>query len=138
MMRHVVAIVLLLSLSSVAFAEKIPADAWQTGTLKGSEESWHSRSTGMLNSSPNTNLHGIAVSREYPIVQYTIETPQYVYEANLVLRRASDSQPLITVNGPIKFAIVKSDFFIQDEQGKQWKLVLAKKTLKTTEEQPQH
>jgi len=138
MTRQIIAIVLLLSFSCIAFAEKIPADAWQTGTLKGSEESWHSRSVGMLNTHSNSTLHGISAGGEYPIVEYTIETSQYIYEAHLVLGRASDSQPLITVNGPIKFAIVKSDFFIQDEQGKQWKLVLTKKTLKTTEQQQQH
>lgn len=69
-------------------------------------------------------------SREYPIVQYTIETATYTYEANLVLRNAKDKQPTVTVNGPIKFAIVKSDFYIQDEQGKERKLVLVKKTLR--------
>jgi hypothetical protein len=138
MTRQIVTGLLLLSFSYVAFAEKIPADAWQNGTLKGSEESWHSRSIGMLNTHSNSTIHGISASGEYPIVEYVIETPQYVYEAHLVLRRASDSQPLITVNGPIKFAIVKSDLFIQDEQGKQWKLVLTKKTLKTTEQQQQH
>ena len=47
-----------------------------------------------------------------------------------MLRHAKDKQPTVTVNGPIKFAIVKSDFYFQDEEGKQYKLVLAKKTLK--------
>jgi hypothetical protein len=74
-------------------------------------------------------------SREYPIVQYTIDTPGYVYQANLVLRHAKDKQPPLTVNGPIKFAIVKSDFYIQDEQGKEHKLVLVKKTLKTADQE---
>ncbi len=70
------------------------------------------------------------VSREYPIVQYSIETDTYTYEANLVLKHAKDKQPPVTVNGPIKFAIIKNDFYIQDEQGKEHKLVLVKKTLK--------
>jgi hypothetical protein len=123
-MRLSLAAILLLSLSGIAAAEKIPADAWQTGTLKDSSESWHSRSAGTLNGS-----QGVMLSREYPIVRYTIDTDAYTYEADLVLRHAKDKQPTVTVNGPIKFAIVKSDFYFQDEEGKQYKLVLAKKTL---------
>lgn len=115
-----------------------PADAWQTGTLKDSSESWHSRSAGSIYGTSNPtygNVHGSMASREYPIVQYTIDTPGYVYQANLVLRHAKDKQPPLTVNGPIKFAIVKSDFYIQDEQGKEHKLVLVKKTLKTADQE---
>ena len=97
---------------------KIPADAWQNGTLVHSEESWHSRAV-------QSN------QREYPIVRYTVDTSEYTYDADLVLRRATDKQPAVTVNGPIKFTIIKSDFYIQDEQGKAWKLVLARKTAKT-------
>ena len=133
MTRQTVAIVLLLSFSCVCFAEKVPSEAWQTGTLKDSSESWHSRSAGYINGNSNPTyggVHGAMASREYPIVQYTIETATYTYEANLVLRNAKDKQPTVTVNGPIKFAIVKSDFYIQDEQGKERKLVLVKKTLR--------
>ena len=129
-MRQTIGIVLLLSLSCIAFAEKIPADAWQTGTLKDSSESWHSRSAGAINGNTGYGVHGTMVSREYPIVQYSIETDTYTYEANLVLKHAKDKQPPVTVNGPIKFAIIKNDFYIQDEQGKEHKLVLVKKTLK--------
>jgi hypothetical protein len=70
------------------------------------------------------------VSREYPVVHYIVETDQYVYEADLVLRHKEDKQPAVTVNGPIKFAVVKSDLYVQDEHGKEFKLVSVKKTLK--------
>ena len=136
-MRLKIGILLLLSLRCIAVAEKVPADAWQTGTLKDSSESWHSRSAGYVHSNSNPTyggVHGQSSSHEYPIVRYTIETATYIYEADLILHSAKSKQPPLTVNSPVKFAIVKSDFFIQDEQGKQWKLVLAKKTLKQDEE----
>jgi hypothetical protein len=110
---------------SFAAAAKISADAWQTGTLTNSEESWHSRSVGTIN-----NGNGVLVGREYPIVHYVIDTPAYAYEVNLVLRHRRDKRPAVTVNGPIKFAFVKSDIYIQDEGGKEIKLTLTKKTLK--------
>jgi len=108
-------------LFSFALAAKIPADAWQTGTLVSSEESWHSRVAG---------ANGMVVGREYPIVHYVIDTPQYTYEADLVLRHQRDKRPALTVNGPIKFAFVKSDLYIQDENGKEIEVKLTKKTLK--------
>jgi len=108
-------------LVSLSFAAKIPADAWQTGTLASSEESSHSRLAG---------ANGMVVGREYPIVHYIIDTPQYTYEADLVLKHQRDKRPALTVNGPIKFAFVKSDLYIQDEDGKEIEVKLTKKTLK--------
>jgi len=116
------AVFLLVSLSA---AVEIPADAWQTGTLKDLQESWHSRTVGTFD-----NGHGMLVGREYPIVHYVIDAPPYIYEADLVLRHKRDKQPTVTVNGPIKFAFVKSDMYIQDEDGKEIKMRLTKKTLK--------
>ena len=113
--------VLLFLFVSPSFAGKIPADAWQTGTLVGSEESWHSRVAG---------VNGMVVGREYPIVHYVIDTPQYTYEADLALKHQRDKRPALTVNGPIKFAFVKSDLYIQDENGKEIEVKLTKKTLK--------
>jgi hypothetical protein len=101
-MRQTLCILLLFSLACTAVAEKVPADAWQTGTLKDSSESWHSRSAGYVNGNPNTayGVHGSMASHEYPIVQYIIETATYTYEANLVLHNAREKQPPVTVNGP--------------------------------------
>jgi hypothetical protein len=64
------------------------------------------------------------------LVHYVIDTPTYTYDADLVLRHRRDKQPAVTVNGPIKFTFVKSDMYIQDEDGKEIKLRMTKKTLK--------
>lgn len=129
-MNKSLAVLLLCLVPLPAFSKSIPADAWQSGTLKDSSESSHVRSGGVINGN-EYGTHGVMASHEYPIVEYTIETETYIYQVNLVLRRDRDKRPALTIHGPIKFAIVKSDFFIQDEQGKQYKLVLARKTLKT-------
>jgi hypothetical protein len=131
MTRLTLVFLLLISFSAAATAEKVPSDAWQTGTLKDTSDSWHSRSAGFVNGN-HGNLNGSMVSREYPIVHYVVDAGQYIYEADLVLRHKANKRPAVTINGPITFAVVKSDFFIQDEQGKEHKLQLAKKTLKTS------
>jgi len=128
-MRKALTVFTLLLVSLPAYAKSIPADAWQTGRLEDSSESSHTRSGGTLHGD-QYGLHGAMATHEYPIVAYVIETDTYIYQANLVLRRDKDKRPLVTVHGPIKFAVLKSDFFIQDEQGKEYKLVLDRKTLK--------
>jgi hypothetical protein len=135
MTRLTLVFLLLVSFSAAAIAEKVPSDAWQTGTLKDTSDTWHSRSAGFV-SGTHGNLNGSMVSREYPIVRYVIDAGQYTYEADLVLRHKRDKRPAVTINGPITFAVVKSDLFIQDEQGKEHKLQLARKTLKTAVAQP--
>jgi hypothetical protein len=121
-MRLTVIILLLAVLPAIA--AKVPADGWQTGTLKDSSESWHSRTVGTVNASG-----GLLVGRDYPVMRYVIDAGSYSYEAELALRHRHDKQPSVTVNGSIKFAILESDFYIQDEQSKEFKLVLVKKTL---------
>jgi hypothetical protein len=89
-------VILLLLLVSPSFAAKIPADAWQTGTLVSTEESWHSRVAGM---------NGMVVGREYPIVHYVIDTPQYSYEADLALRHQRDKRPALHCEWPDQIRI---------------------------------
>ena len=129
-MRKVLAVLVLLLVSLPAFS-KVPANAWQTGTLADSSESFHTRGGGAITGN-QYGLHGAMGTHEYPIVQYTIETDSYIYQANLVLHNDREKRPSLTVHGPIKFAIVKSDLYIQDENGKEYKLVLDKKAMKTT------
>jgi hypothetical protein len=130
--RKSLVILLLAAISPFASAKSIPADAWQTGTLVDSSESWHTRGGGVITGN-QYGTHGAVGSHEYPIVQYTIESSTYVYQVDLVLHRDRDKRPSVTVKGPIRFAIQKSDFYIQDEQGKEYKLVLDKKTLRAAQ-----
>jgi hypothetical protein len=125
-MKGMVALLVVLTLLSAPLAAKVPVEAWQTGTLADTSETWHSRTVGTLN-----NNGGLLVGREYPIITYVIETDTYSYFAELVLKHKRDKRLSLTVNGLIRFAVVKSDFYIQDEQGKEYKAALAKKTLKT-------
>jgi hypothetical protein len=100
---------------------KVPDSAWQTGTLKDLTTDRESRLLG---------ANGMLVQAQFIITHYFIESSAYTYEADL-RSRARDKQPPVTVNGSIKFALVGSDFYIQDEDGKEHKLMLVKKTLKS-------
>jgi len=122
-MRRILSLLVLLLMVSYALG-KVPDSAWQTGTLKDLTTDTESRLLG---------ANGILVQAQFVITHYFIESPTYIYEADLRLH-AKDKQPPVTVNAPIKFALVGNDFYIQDEQGKEHKLKLVKKTLKVPAE----
>lgn len=122
-MRRILPVLVILLIVSYA-AAKIPDSAWHTGTLKDLTTDRESRLLG---------ANGMLVQAQFLITHYFIETSTYIYEADL-RSRAKDKQPPVTVNGPIRFALVGNDFYIQDEQGKEHKLMLVKKTLKPTAE----
>jgi hypothetical protein len=120
LMRRILPFVVVL-LWVLSAAARVPASAWQSGTLKDLTTDTESRIVG---------LNGMLVQGHIVITHYFIESSAYIYEADLRLH-AKDKQPPVTVNAPIKFALVGSDFYIQDEEGKEHKLMLVKKILKT-------
>ena len=67
---------------------------------------------------------------------YEIDAGEIVYLVKQSLTHRRDKQLKLTVNAPVKFAIVKNDFYLLDEDGKQQKLSIEKKTLKTKTETP--
>ena len=69
---------------------------------------------------------------DYSVPHYIIETDSYIYEIVHTRGHARKKARMpVTVNGPMKFAIINSDFYLQDEQGQEYKMVVVKKTLKT-------
>ena len=122
---------LLLAASCLAVASsKVPQSAWQTGTLKGITETTLPARPSAGSGNNRTGIQATLPTRVRPIVQYTIEGPDYVYEAFLVLGNPGEPHPAVTINTPIKFAVVKSKFYITDQKGKQYQLSVSKKTPK--------
>lgn len=119
-MRRIFPLLVVLLSASCAMA-KVPASAWETGTLKDLTSDSQSKLIGM---------NGMLVQAQFVITHYFVESATYIYEADLRLR-AKAKRPPVTVNAPIKFALIGNDFYIQDEDGKEHKLMLVKKTLKS-------
>ncbi|MHB1021367.1 MAG: hypothetical protein ACYC46_02045 [Acidobacteriaceae bacterium] len=109
-----------------AIAKKIPDSAWQTGTLLKVTDDSSSRIMGW------TSHNGVGHVGTYVRVvwHYTIEDGQYIYEAERTTKQRD--KPLdVTVNAPVKFAVVKMDLYLRDDEGKVHKLGIETKTLKT-------
>jgi hypothetical protein len=124
-MRLALAVWLLASLP--AFANKVPDSARRVGTLKDVTQEERSSTSGTMN-----NGHGSLHGSNYSVPHYIIETDTYIYEVEHTRGHARKKAHMpVTVNGPIKFAIVNLDFYVQDEQGQEYKMDVVKKTLKT-------
>lgn len=63
---------------------------------------------------------------------YTIDSDQYVYTAGHFIFRGKRLPLPLTINTKVKFAIVKENFYLVDDEGKEHKLKLEKKALKPT------
>lgn len=105
-------------------APKVPDSAWQSGMLRGVTNDTHSRVVGMIN-----NGQGFVGEKIRIVWHYTIEGGQYVYEADRTTRR--HDKPLdVTINAPVKYAILGMDLYLQDSSGKVYKLAVVTKTVK--------
>ena len=114
-------IILLFTLPLVA---KKPRE-WQQGMLKDVSSESNSRLVGVYD-----HGQGALVQRRNDATFYTVDAGEYVYVAERKLTRRGDMQLSVTVNDPVRFAIEGADFYMQDEQGKEHKLTLEKKTRK--------
>ena len=117
-MRRIPVTVLLCLVSVASYAEKPRESDWQTGTLREISQSTHSGVVGVVNDG-----HGFVGERMSAVMHYFVDSPEYTYEANMLLKGRHPKQLLVTIHGPIKFALIGHDFYVQDDEGKTQKLV---------------
>lgn len=106
-------------------AQKILESEWKTGTLINVTSERGTRTVGS-GSGGNIAVNTLRNDATY----YEIDAGDLIYVAKRTLTRRGDKQLKLTVNAAVKFAIKKDDFYLLDEDGKQHKLSLEKKTLK--------
>src|SRR5713101_2881999 len=122
-------LILVLSLFSLpAIASKVPDSAWQSGTLVDITDEQRAVTTEHQHVS-GSRRHSTTMDSSYTIPHYIIEANGYTYEA-IAKGGARRRRLSVTINGPLKYAFVGADLFIQDEQGKEHKMTILKKTLK--------
>lgn len=106
--------VVLIALVLVVPAQKKDKREWQEGTLTD-----------------------ITAKRDaWGHIAYTIDTGEMVYTAGHFHFRGSDKPLPLTINTKVKFAIEKEKFYLVDDEGKEHKLKLEKKALKTPSASP--
>jgi len=65
------------------------------------------------------------------IMLYTIDDGKYVWVVSRRMIKKHDKPIEVTINATVKFAVENQDCYLLDDQGKEYKLVVEKKTLKT-------
>lgn len=121
------ALLLLVAVAPVpAVAKRIPKSAWQTGTLRNVTDKSHPFVYGWR----SHNGVGRTVTTVYIVWQYTIENSKYIYTAEMKTKHRDEALN-VTINTPVKFAVVGMDLYLRDATGKVHNLAIETKTLKT-------
>jgi hypothetical protein len=105
---------------------------WITGTLVDSETERGTRTVGI----PSTVGSGpMNATLRNDVTLYTIDDGKYLWVVSRRMVKKNDKPLDLTINASVKFAIEKGDCYLLDEQGKEHKLVVEKRTLKTKDSQ---
>jgi hypothetical protein len=125
-MRRLLCGVLFLGIFSAVSAAK--DRAWTTGILVNSETQRGTRTVGIPSAIGSGPM--IATLRN-DVKLYTIDDGRYVWVVSRRMLKKHDKPINVTINAPVKFAVEDQDCYLLDDQGKEHKLVVEKKTLKT-------
>ncbi len=138
MWRSLALTILSCSLLASTIAPKEKQRQWQTGTvLDTNRERTYAgtvdNASGSATSSGNTtygsaNGSSEAVYRVYET--YRIESGEYIFECKEHIKWRWSKAALLTVNGPVQFAIEKDRLYIKSEDGSEHETKLIKKILK--------
>ena len=125
-MRRLLFCLLLLGIWSAGSLAK--DRTWTTGILVNSETQRGTRTVGIPSSIGSGPM--IATLRN-DIMLYTIDDGKYVWVVSRRMIKKHDKPINVTINATVKFAIENQDCYLLDDQGKEYKLVVEKKALKT-------
>ena len=114
---------LLALLSVLCFAKDKKPLEWKTGILLDSGTERGKRHVPI-----DGEIHEFRNDQAYYLID---DGEKYVYLVRRSMTSRGDKPIPLTVNAPIKFAIDGSDLLLLDEKGKQHRLAIEKKTLKT-------
>jgi hypothetical protein len=124
-MKKLIVSFALVVLFSTLLMGKSQSRDWKTGLLIDSRSERDSRLVGTMNGSS-----GVLVQARNDATYYEIDAGDVIYVAKRTLIKRGDKQLKVTVNAPVKFAISGDDFYLLDEDGKEHKLSIEKKTAK--------
>lgn len=108
--------------TSVVAKDKKPID-WHTGTLLDSATERGSKIVG--------DKDGITELRRDNAYYQIDDGEKYVYVVRRSMTNRRDKPLPLTVNGPVQFALDGNDLLLLDEKGKQHRLAIEKKILKS-------
>jgi len=123
-----------LCLSTFAHADKKDRD-WKTGKVLDTESASF-RTYGGSTTQGRINPDGTYSSSTTPATWnhkkyvFVIEGDEYIYVVSHVLSWRWSKEAQVTINGPIKYAVEKKNFYLLDENNREFKMKIEKKILK--------
>ena len=133
----------LIFLTNPSFAKEKQRQ-WQTGkVVETSGEKTYAGNVGSASgtaTSSGSTTYGNATGSSIAVYKvyetYTIEAGDYVYVCQERIKWKWSKPALLTVNGPVQFAMEKDRIYIKSEDGSEHETKIIKKILKTQQPPP--
>lgn len=135
MFRKLLALLIALACFSVfAYADKKERD-WKTGKVLDTESQRFttyggSTTQGQIRDDGTYSGTTTRSSWNHKRYVFAIEGDDYIYIVSHVLSFRWSKEVQVTVNGTVKYAVEKNNFYLLDENGREFKLKIDKKILK--------
>jgi hypothetical protein len=127
------ALLLLVCLGS-AYADKKDRD-WKIGKLLDTDSarfttSGGSNTQGRINSDGTYSSSTSNATWNHKKFVFVIQGDEYTYVVSHVLSFRWSKEVHLTVNGPVKYAVEKDNFYLMDEKDREFKMKIEKKILR--------
>lgn len=134
MKRSPLPILLLLLCCLSIQADKKERD-WKTGKLLDTDSTRYtttsgSNTRGQINPDGTYSSSTSATTASYRKFIFVVRGDDITYVVSHVLSWRWSKEIQLTVNGPVKYAVEKNDFYILDEKGREFKMKIEKKILR--------
>jgi hypothetical protein len=145
-MQSILLTLIILAFASLTFAQDQDKDAkskedpkleWRTGKVLDTDgESYTTyggtTTNGTVNPNGTFNATTNRASWNHSIYRYTIADEKYIYVVSRILSFRWEKEAVLTVNGPVRFAIKKNELVFIDDNGRKMSGRITKRVLKET------
>jgi len=131
--RSISTLILLVLLSSIAAGKK--ERQWQTGKLLDTNSEGYttyggSSTQGHVNADGTYTASTTPSSWRHQKYVFVIQGDDMIYVVSHVLSFRWSKEVHLTVNGPVKYAVEKDNFYLLDEKDREFKMHIEKKILR--------
>lgn len=133
-MKHTFLALLLMAVSLSAFSDKKARD-WKTGKLMDTDSVRYTTSSGsstqgQINPDGTYKSTTSNTTWSHKKFVFVIQGDDLTYIVSHVLSWRWSKEIQLTINGPVKYAVEKNDFYLLDEKDREFKMKIEKKILR--------
>jgi len=133
-MKRAIPLLLLMVVTLSAFPDKKNRD-WKTGKLLDTDN-WRyttssgSNTRGQIDPDGTYRSSTSTTTASHKKFVFVVQGDEMIYLVSHVLSWRWSKEIQLTVNGPVRYAVEKNDFYILDEKDREFKMKIEKKILR--------